>query len=205
MVLCLSRNFECWKFFGSFLCMVCLIMCGLVKLISVCGLVMLMLFSIVKEVEILLVVGWVSIEMYGSLVLCSLFSVVEVLVICISENRFFCMWVLLFCEKYMQGVLILIVVFVVSVKCLLIIEFIELFMKVKLKDDVISVWFLSRLCMVISVLYLLVFFCVILMCLLYFFWFLNLSRLVGFRCVLILVVLLVLNRVVRCVCVWIVM
>lgn len=84
----------CWKFFGSFLWIVCLIMCGLVKLISVFGLVIMMLLRNVKFVDMLFIVGLVSIEMNGSFVLVSLVSIVVVLVICISDSRFFCICVL---------------------------------------------------------------------------------------------------------------
>lgn len=79
--------------------MVCLIICGLVKLINVFGLVMLRLFSMVKFVEILFIVGLVSMEMYGKLCFCIFVSVVEVFVICISDISVFCICVLLEVEK----------------------------------------------------------------------------------------------------------
>lgn len=95
----LIRNLLCWNLGGSFLWMVCLIICGLVKLINVFGLVMLRLFSMVKFVEILFIVGLVSMEMYGKLCFCIFVSVVEVFVICISDISVFCICVLLEVEK----------------------------------------------------------------------------------------------------------
>lgn len=58
----------------------------------------------------LFMVGLVRMEIKGSLVCESLVSVVVVLVICISEKRFFCMWVLLDVVMQMKGDFCLMVV-----------------------------------------------------------------------------------------------
>lgn len=93
--LCFNRYLEVWKFLGSFLWIVCLIICCLVKFIVVFGLVIIIFLSMVKFVVILFVVGWVKIGIYSCLVFLCCFRVLEILVICIRFKRFFCILVLL--------------------------------------------------------------------------------------------------------------
>lgn len=118
------------KLVGIFVCVVCLIIWWLVKLIKVCGLVKIMFFFMVKLVVILFVVGLVKIIMYSKLVVLCLVIVVEILVICIKDIIFFCIWVFLEVVKRMIGCWFFVVFLNRWVIFLLVIVFKEFIIKV---------------------------------------------------------------------------